>query len=93
MKRLLLTSLEFAVMFLKEEWRPFALMMLSGVRRTEWANEDTRWDELSVVIEKWLRDVIRAQSHTDGAILKQMRLAAEVAATRELRRLNVLRPA
>lgn len=93
MKSLILTALEFAIGFAPVAWRAFGLTILTAVRNTSWLEGDTRWDEVAKVVEAWLRDVLLARTETDGDLARQLRMAAELHATRELKRLNLLQGA
>ena len=93
MKSLIVTALEFAIGFAPVEWRAFGLTILTAVRTLPWLEEDLRWDEVAALVEAWLRDVMHARAETDGDLARQLRMAAELHATRELKRLNLLQGA
>lgn len=90
MKSLIVTALEFAIGFAPVEWRAFGLTILTSVRNTSWLESDTRWDDVARIVEAWLRDVMHAQANTDAELGRQLRMAAELHATRELKRMNLL---
>lgn len=90
MRSLILTTLEFAVGFAPQDWRPFAFTMVSAVRATSWGADDERWKEFSALVEKWLRDVIAAAEAADERVARQARIATELFMTREMKRLGLL---
>ena len=90
MRELILTALEFAIGFVPADWRAFAFTALAVVRQVDWEIGDERWNELSLVIASWLRDAMNASKEMDADLKRQLRVAAELYATRELRRLNLL---
>lgn len=90
MRELILTALEFAIGFVPSDWRAFAFTILVIVRQAEWDVGDGRWNELAAVVTSWLRDAMNASKEMDADLKKQLRMAAELYATRELRRLNLL---
>jgi hypothetical protein len=92
-KSLIVTALEFAIGFAPQEWRAFAFTVLTAVRNSSWMEDDEQWVEVAKVVEGWLRDVMQARANTDSDLVRQMRMAAELYATRELQRLNMLEKA
>ena len=91
MKELLLTTLHFAVSFVPGSFKSFAVTLLEAFQRSGWLEDDERWSEAAAVVTKWLKDVQVAYALRDRKLTNAARLAAEVAATRELSRLGLLK--
>jgi hypothetical protein len=90
MKELILAVLEFAKGLAPEAWRPFAGILINEFRQSGWLEDSEQWGDAAKVVTRWLRDVMAARGIADGDLARQARLAAELTATRELKRLNLL---
>lgn len=91
MKDLLLTTLHFVASFIPDSFRPFTMTLLDAFQHSGWLEEDKRWADAAAVVTRWMNDVQAAQTVPDKGLQQAARLAAELNATRELSRLNLLK--